>query len=97
MELPASLVTAIESAHIAFEGLSHPLKVVSVDPDPAPPEVRSGLAVTAEITHNGEHKRVVCRFSDDELAAEPQVVDRIATAMRATLLDGMHVHGARAE
>lgn len=89
MELPHSLVSAIESAHVAFEGLSHPLKVVSVDPDPAPPAAQAGLAVTVETRHNGEQKRVVCRFSNEDLEAQPAVVDSVAGAMRATLLDGM--------
>lgn len=87
MELPHPLVSAIESAHVAFEGLSHPLRVVSVDPEPGPPAARTGVAVTVETTHNGEHKRVVCRFTDQQLQAQPEVVDSVASAMRATLLD----------
>ena len=87
MELPHPLVSAIESAHVAFEDLSHPLKVVSVDPEPAPPASRTGVAVTVETIHNGEHKRVTCRFTDQQLGAQPEVVDAVASAMRATLLD----------
>jgi len=95
MELPHSLVIAIESAHVAFEGLSHQLRVVSVDPDPAPPATRAGLTVTVETTHNGEPKRVTCRFRDQDLEKPPQVVDTVASAMRATLLAGMNPEHGR--
>ena len=90
MELPQSVVAAIESAHVAFEGLSHPLKVVSVDRGPTMPGGRSGLAVTVETTHNGAQNRGVCTFSDDDLETPPRVVDTFATAMRASLLEGLH-------
>lgn len=90
MELPHPLVSAIESAHVAFEGLSHPLRVVSVDPEPGPPAARTGSAVTIETIHNGQPKRVVCRFTDQELQAQPRVVDTVASAMRAALLEDKH-------
>jgi len=83
MELPHSLVVAIESAHVAFEGLSHPLKIVSVERHPAP---HGRTAVTVETIHSGEPIRIVCHFTDQDLSDQPHVLDTFGATMRSTLL-----------
>ena len=83
MELSHSLVVAIETAHVAFEGLSHPLRVVSAERHPTP---EGRTAVTVETTHNGDARRVICHFTDKELSDEPGVVDAVGATMRTALL-----------
>ena len=83
MQLPHALIVAIESAHVAFEGLSHPLRVVSVEPN-LPPQGRT--VVTVETVHNSEPVRIVCHFTDEDLADGPHVVDTVGTTMRGALL-----------
>lgn len=85
MELPASLVTAIERTHVAFQGLSHPLRLVSVEADsPAPPRA-SAVTIVVETTHEGHASRARCRFSPEELADERHVVEMLGARMRAVL------------
>lgn len=82
MHLPPHLVTAIETTHVAFEGLSHPLRVVSVD--------RAGssegtIQVTVATSHAGRTVHAARRFGPDELDDEKQVTAALAEAMRAEL------------
>ena len=88
MELPRSLVAAIESTHVAFEGLSYPLRLVSVEPDPPPPLERTGAKLTVETVHAGTGRQVVTRLSAEQLKDEAHVVEVLATAMRNLLTDG---------
>jgi hypothetical protein len=83
MQLPPHLVSAIESTHVAFEGLSHPLRIVGVD------QAGSGAAGTIEITvatsHGGRAVQCVCPFRPDELTDEKRVTAALADAVRAEL------------
>ena len=92
-DLSPHLIRSIESTHVAFEGLSHPLRVVSVDPEPEEP--RAAL-ITVETTHNGEAKRASCAISPAVLDDEREVVTTLAECMRSVLCgdrqteDGSH-------
>jgi hypothetical protein len=83
MQLAPHLVSAIESTHAAFEGLSHPLRIVSVD------HAGSGAAGMIEITvatsHEGRQVQCARRFRPDELEDEKQVTATLADAIRAEL------------
>jgi len=85
MDLPQHLIRVIESTHVAFEGLSHPLKVVSVDPDPPPPHEPRATMITVEIEHNGETKRASCTLNRSRLEDEREVVTTLAERMRGVL------------
>ena len=84
MELPAHLIRSIESTHVAFEGLSHPLKVISVDPEPPSGEPRAAL-ITVETTHNGEARRASCAIAPPMLDDDREVVTTLAERMRGVL------------
>jgi hypothetical protein len=77
------LVAAIESTHVAFEGLSHPLRIVSADRD------ESAAGVTIEITvaasHEGRTVHCVRRFGAGELEDEKRVTAMLADGIRAEL------------
>ena len=79
MDLPDHLKRSIENTHVAFEGLSHPLRVVSVDAEP--PAAR----ITVETVHNGETKRACCPVDSSALEDERQVVLTLAERMRGVL------------
>ena len=42
--------------------------------------------MTVETVHNGEPRRIVCHFSDEDLTDEPHVVDTVGGTMRSALL-----------
>ena len=83
MHLPPHLASAIEATHVAFEGLSHPLRIVSVD------HTESSAGRTIEITvatsHEGRTIHAARRFGSDDLADEKQVTATLADAVRAEL------------
>ena len=82
MHLPPHLVTAIETTHVAFEGLSHPLRVVSVDRT----DLTAGtIEVTVATSHAGRTVHASRQFGRDELDDEKQVTAALAEAMRAEL------------
>ena len=85
MDLSPHLIRSIENTHVAYEGLSHPLRVVSVDPEPeAAPEPRAAR-ITVETTHNGEARRASCAIPPAVLDDERQVVTTLAECMRGVL------------
>jgi hypothetical protein len=81
-DLSPHLIRSIESTHVAFEGLSHPLRVVSVDPEPAEPRA---ARITVETTHNGEARRTSCAIPPAALDDEREVVTTLAESMRGAL------------
>ena len=83
MQLPPHLVSAIESTHVAFEGLSHPLRIVSVDQ--AGPGAEGTIEITVGSSHEGRPVQCVCRFGPDELQDEKLVTAALADAVRAKL------------
>jgi hypothetical protein len=95
MHLPEHLIRSIETTHVAFEGLSHPLRVISIDPEPTGKEPHAAL-ITVETTHNGETRRASCAIAPPVLDDERQVVTTLAECMREVLCgdrpegDGSH-------
>jgi len=85
MELPATLVAAIESTHVAFQGLSHPLRIVSVEADSPLPPGAEAVTITVETRHEAHASRAQRRFTPAELADERHVVEMLGAAMRAVL------------
>jgi len=85
MEVPQALVTVIESTHVAFEGLSHPLRLIRVEPDPSPPLEARGADLTVETVHNGRVSQAHHRFRFHELDDPKHVVSELASAMLAEL------------
>ena len=85
MELSHSLLDAIESAHVAFQGLSHPLRFAGVQPDPPAPMDATSAIITVETTHEGEVYRAQCRIDLNNVDDEAHVVEALAGAMRAAL------------
>ncbi|CAN5703206.1 hypothetical protein BH24ACI5_BH24ACI5_17350 [soil metagenome] len=85
MDVPHALVTVIESTHVAFEGLSHPLRLIRVDPDPLPPLEARGADLTVETLHNGKVSHAHHRFGFHELDDPKHVVSELANAMLAEL------------
>ena len=83
MHLPPHVVTAIESTHVAFEGLSHPLRIVSVDP--AGSAAAGTIEITVATSHEGRTVQCVRRFGPDELKDEKQVTAMLADAVRAEM------------
>ena len=91
MELPRELVQAVESTHVAFEGLSHPLRLVSVEPDPPASGAPVTATLTVETTHDGQPRRAACRVDVSALADQRQIATALAETMREVLageLDG---------
>ena len=83
MHLSQHLVTAIEGTHVAFEGLSHALRIVSVDEIGAP--ASGAVEITVATHHNGRTVHAAHRFGSGELADEKQVTAVLADAVRAEL------------
>lgn len=96
MELPRSLAAAIESTHVAFEGLSYPLRLVSVQPEPPPPAAPTGAKLTVETVHAGTPRQVISPIASEQLKDEALVVEVLASAMR-NLLTGTSTHEGRQE
>lgn len=85
MELSDTLVKAIESTHVAYQGLSHPLRFSGVGAD-ADGSTRSGWAVIAvDTVHDGATYRAQCRLPLEHLDDTPYVVETLAAAMRHVL------------
>lgn len=87
MDLPTHLRQIIETTHVAFEGLSHPLRVVGTDPDPPPPQEPRAVRITVEAVHNGEPKHAACEFSLPALGDEHHVATTLALTMRNALAE----------
>ena len=85
IELSRKLIEAVESTHVAFEGLSHPLRLVGAEPDPPPPGAAEAATLTVETTHNGEPRRATCRVGLSALADERHVATALAETMREVL------------
>ena len=83
MQLPPHLVSAIKSTHVAFEGLSHPLRIVSVDP--AKTGEAGTIEITVETSHEGRTVQCVRPFRPGELNDEKRVTAALADAVRAEL------------
>ena len=81
MELSPELLRAIESTHVAFQGLSHPLRCVGAElpPQPSAPQV---VDVTVEAAHDGQARRATCRFAVSRLDDERHVATALAETMR---------------
>ncbi len=85
MDLSPELLRTIESTHVAFEGLSHPLRCVGAEVDPTAPKENAVVNVTVEAAHNGEPRRVTCRFATSSLDDERHVALTLAETMREVL------------
>lgn len=83
MNLPAHLVTLIEGTHVAYEGLSHPLRIVSVDR--AGSSGGEAIEIAVATSHEGRTVHASRRFDPDELNDEKQVTAVLADAIRAEL------------
>lgn len=70
---------------MAFEGLSHPLKLVNADAAPASSHAPPEVLITVETTHNGEARRASCAIAADVMDDEREVVTRLAECMRSVL------------
>ena|SRR5688500_6347761 len=81
MNLSPELLRAIESTHVAFEGLSHPLRYVGAELDADPPAT-AAVNVTVEAAHNGQALRATCRFAVPRLDDERHVATALAETMR---------------
>ena len=90
MTLPPHLVHAIESTHVAFEGLSHSLKLLAVDADPPPPQAPTGAVLTVETTHEGRSHTVSCVIPLSTLEDDRQVATTLAATMREALARERH-------
>ena len=88
MDLPSHLRQAIETTHVAFEGLSHPLRVIGTEADPPPPREPEALRITVEAVHNGEPRHATCAFSVPTLDDERHVATTLAETMRNALSEG---------
>lgn len=83
MELKPHLKHAIETTYVAYEGLSHPLRVVSTEP--VTPSNTARVSVTVEAVHNGEPCRASCAFEAARLDDERHVATSLAQRMREAL------------
>ncbi|HVL68238.1 MAG TPA: hypothetical protein VM364_13325 [Vicinamibacterales bacterium] len=88
MVLPQHLSQSIERTNVAFEGLSHPLRIVAVDPDPPPPQEPTAAKITVETAHNGATHRATCVIPLSELGDERHVATTLAECMRGVLAGG---------
>ena len=95
MNLPPDLLRAIESTHVAFEGLSHPLRCVGAEQDPPPPREPQVVDVTVESAHNGHTRRATCRFPASQLQDERHVATSLAETMREVLAGELEPDGVR--
>ena len=85
MELRDTLVKAIESTHVAYQGLSHPLRFSGARSEP-PERGRVPSAVIAvDTSHEGTTHRAQCRIPLDHLDDDRYVVEAVAAAMRHVL------------
>src|SRR5687767_12945551 len=85
MDLPPELLRSIESTHVAFEGLSHPLRCVGVELDGSAAHEPNAVNVTVEAAHNGQSRRATCRFDMSKLDDERHVAIALAETMREVL------------
>lgn len=81
MHLSPELLRAIESTHVAFQGLSHPLRCIGAEL-PAQPRNPQVVDVTVEAAHDGQPQRATCRFAVSQLDDERHVATALAEAMR---------------
>ena len=84
MDLSPELLRSIESTHVAFEGLSHPLRCIGAELDRTARESEA-VTVTVESAHNGESRRATCRFDRSKLDDERHVAIALAETMREVL------------
>ena len=82
MDLSPELLRVIESTHVAFEGLSHPLRCVRAEVDNSPQREPSAVNVTVEAAHNGQPRRATCRFEMSKLDDGRHVATALAETMR---------------
>ena len=85
MTLSPELLRTIESTHVAFEGLSHPLRCVRAELDPTPRRETEAVSVTVEAAHNGEAWQATCRFPLSSLSDGRHVATTLAETMREVL------------
>jgi hypothetical protein len=85
MDLSPELLRSIESTHVAFEGLSHPLRCVGAELDGSGHDETKVVNVTVEAAHNGEPRRATCRFDMSRLDDERHVAISLAETMREVL------------
>jgi hypothetical protein len=85
MDLTHHLRQAIERTHVAFQGLSHPLRIVTSAPDSASPQPPHGLKIDVETEHEGSTRRASSTFTRAELDDEQHVVTTLAAAMLSEL------------
>lgn len=85
MELPETLVKAIESTHVAYQGLSHPLRFSGARADDDASGRRGSAIIAVDTVHDGTTYRAQCRLPLDHLDDPPYVVEALAAAMRHAL------------
>ena len=85
MELPDALIKAIESTHVAYQGLSHPLRFSGARSDPGASGGHGSAVISVDTIHDGTTYRAQCRLPVDHLTDVPYVVEALAAAMRHVL------------
>ena len=85
MDLSPELLRSIESTHVAFEGLSHPLRCIGAELDGSARAEAEVVNVTVEAAHNGQSRRATCRFEMSKLDDERHVAIALAETMREVL------------
>lgn len=85
MELHDTVVKAIESTHVAFQGLSHPLRFSEVRSDPPEQGQPPSAVIAVETVHEGTTYRAQCRLPQAHLDDAPYIVEALAGAMRHVL------------
>ena len=78
MNIPPHLIHAIESTHVAFETLSHPLRFIGAEPQGG-----GSVVITVETSFDGRPVRVSHPFSDQDLADERRVSKVLAEEVRS--------------
>ena len=85
MELSPDLVRAIESTHVAYQGLSHPLRLVGAERESPDTSASTTVKVTVESAHDGTSRRATCRFTASGLDDKRNVATALAETMREVL------------
>lgn len=88
MDITPHLRQAIESTHVAFQGLSHPLRVVAITSEPAAGAGLAGARIIVETAHNESTQQATAAFTRAELNDEKHVLTTLAAAMLAQLQSG---------
>lgn len=89
MELSQQLTAAIASTHVAFEGLSYPLRLVNAELDTARDGDAASVTITVATDYAGQTKRATCTFRRAAMDDTTQVTAQLADAMRREL-SGSH-------